>query len=128
MGKPVKILDLARRMIRLSGLEPDRDIPIVFTGLRPGERLTESLEFSDEKLAATAIPGVRAANAQTGELKMMTMRFGNLEKAVATRDEDAVKAALKALVPEYRPKGHVAREAQPTEAVSAPAVSVKSGL
>jgi O-antigen biosynthesis protein WbqV len=124
MGKPVKIVELARRMIRLSGLEPDRDIPIVFTGLRPGERLTEPLEYSDEKLAATTIPGVRASNAQTGELKMMTMRFGNLEKAVATRDEDAIKAALKLLVPEYRPKGHDAREA---DALSAPSVSATSG-
>jgi O-antigen biosynthesis protein WbqV len=128
MGKPVKIVELARRMVRLSGLEPDRDIPIVFTGLRPGERLTEPLEYSDEKLAETAIPGVRAANAQTGELKMMTMRFGNLEKAVATRDEDTVKAALKALVPEYQPKRRGAPEAHPADAVGAPPVSVTSGL
>jgi FlaA1/EpsC-like NDP-sugar epimerase len=127
MGKPVKIVELARRMIRLSGLEPDRDIPIVFTGLRPGERLTEPLEYSDEKLAATTIPGVRATNAQTGELKMMTMRFGNLEKAVATRDEDAVKSALKLLVPEYRPKGRDTRDTRAADTLSAPSVSVTSG-
>jgi O-antigen biosynthesis protein WbqV len=57
MGEPVKIVDLARQMIRLAGLEPDRDIKIEFTGLRPGEKLTERLSDDDEPLQATALPG-----------------------------------------------------------------------
>ncbi len=57
MGEPVKIVDLARQMIRLAGLEPDRDIQILFTGLRPGEKLSERLSDDDEPLRPTPLPG-----------------------------------------------------------------------
>jgi O-antigen biosynthesis protein WbqV len=58
MGEPVKIVDLARQMIRLAGLEPDRDIAIKFTGLRHGEKLTEVLSDADEPLVPTVLPGI----------------------------------------------------------------------
>jgi FlaA1/EpsC-like NDP-sugar epimerase len=58
MGEPVKIVDLARQMIRLAGLEPDRDIAIKFTGLRAGEKLTERLSDEDEPLQPTQLPGI----------------------------------------------------------------------
>jgi O-antigen biosynthesis protein WbqV len=58
MGEPVKIVDLAKQMIRLAGLEPGRDIEIKFTGLRPGEKLTERLSDEDEPLVQTALPGI----------------------------------------------------------------------
>jgi O-antigen biosynthesis protein WbqV len=58
MGEPVKIVDLARQMIRLAGLEPDRDIAIKFTGLRHGEKLTEVLSDTDEPLMPTVLPGI----------------------------------------------------------------------
>ncbi len=61
MGEPVKIVDLARQMIRLAGLEPERDIQIVFTGLRPGEKLTESLSDEQEPLRPTEAAGILSA-------------------------------------------------------------------
>jgi FlaA1/EpsC-like NDP-sugar epimerase len=61
MGEPVKIVDLARQMIRLAGLEPDRDIQIKFTGLRAGEKLTEVLSDADEPLQPTQLPGILTA-------------------------------------------------------------------
>jgi len=64
MGEPVKIVDLARQMIRLAGLEPDRDIQIKFTGLRPGEKLTEILSDANEPLQATELPGILTAAPQ----------------------------------------------------------------
>ena len=62
MGEPVKIVDLARQMIRLAGLEPGRDIKIEFTGLRAGEKLSETLSDQDEPLQPTALPGILTAS------------------------------------------------------------------
>ncbi|HTJ64260.1 MAG TPA: nucleoside-diphosphate sugar epimerase/dehydratase [Alphaproteobacteria bacterium] len=64
MGEPVKIVDLARQMIRLAGLEPDRDIQIQFTGLRPGEKLTEILSDANEPLKPTELPGILTTEPQ----------------------------------------------------------------
>ena len=61
MGRPVRIVDLARDMIRLSGLEPERDIPIVFTGVRPGEKLDEKLFNDAEEVGRTSHPKVSTA-------------------------------------------------------------------
>ena len=54
MGKPIRIVQMAKDLIRLSGLEPDVDIPIVFTGLRPGEKLYEELQLLNEKKVSTS--------------------------------------------------------------------------
>jgi FlaA1/EpsC-like NDP-sugar epimerase len=104
MGEPIKIVELARRMIRLAGLEPDREVDIVFTGLRPGERLREALEHRDEDLRQTAIPGVRATETGAMDLRTFKARFGALEQAVTLRKPDLLMQALLALVPEYRPE------------------------
>jgi len=64
MGEPVKIVDLARQMIRLAGLEPDRDIEIKFTGLRTGEKLTEVLSDEDEPLVPTVLSGILTTSPQ----------------------------------------------------------------
>jgi len=103
MGKPVKIVDLARRMIRLAGLEPEVDVEIVFTGLRPGERLRESLESVGEELHPTKVPGVRAAASREVEPDALQSRLGRLQGTVEAHDAPGVVAALRALVADYRP-------------------------
>jgi len=103
MGQPIKIVDLARQMIRLAGYEPDRDIKIVFTGLRPGERLTEYLEYNNESLRPTAVAGIQATDAGIVDHMRIMGLFSELEQAVARGDEAAVIAFLSKLIPEYAP-------------------------
>jgi O-antigen biosynthesis protein WbqV len=84
MGEPVKIVDLARQMIRLAGLEPDRDIAIAFTGLRPGEKLTEILSDDDEPLQPSAIAGIRIATHRPPPRAVLDDFLDRLGEAAAT--------------------------------------------
>lgn len=101
MGQPVKIVDLAERMIRLSGLQPGHDIEIVFTGMRPGERLHEILFASEEPMAEIGIAGIMAA--QPNEPPMQTLRkwITALEQAIARDDRATIRTILKDAVPEF---------------------------
>jgi len=101
MGQPVKIVDLAERMIRLSGLQPGHDIEIVFTGMRPGERLNEILFASEEPPVDIGISGVMAAKPH--EPPMLTVRkwISALEQAIARDDRVTIKTILKDAVPEF---------------------------
>lgn len=101
MGQPVKIVDLAERMIRLSGLQPGYDIDIVFTGMRPGERLHEILFASEEPTRAIGVAGIMAA--QPNEPPMQTLRkwIAALEQAIARDDRATIRTILKDAVPEF---------------------------
>lgn len=101
MGQPVKIVDLAERMIRLSGLEPGYDIDIVFTGMRPGERLYEILFASEEPTHEIGIAGIMAA--QPNEPPMQTVRkwIATLEQATARDDRATIRTILRDAVPEF---------------------------
>ncbi|MBR0943720.1 nucleoside-diphosphate sugar epimerase/dehydratase [Bradyrhizobium liaoningense] len=101
MGQPVKIVDLAERMIRLSGLQPGYDIEIVFTGMRPGERLHEILFASEEPTREIGVAGIMAA--QPNEPPMQTLRKWGaaLEQAIARDDRATIKTILKDAVPEF---------------------------
>jgi Predicted nucleoside-diphosphate sugar epimerases len=101
MGEQVKILDLAENLVRLSGLEPYRDVPIVFTGLRPGEKLHEELLSSVESTMASGVEKIELV--QTDEVDGASVRDGVARLlAVSARGELAsMIAALHALVPEY---------------------------
>ncbi|HXH46843.1 MAG TPA: nucleoside-diphosphate sugar epimerase/dehydratase [Bradyrhizobium sp.] len=101
MGQPVKIVDLAERMIRLSGLQPGYDIEIVFTGMRPGERLHEILFASEEPTREIGVPGIMAA--QPNEPPMQTLRkwTAALELAIARDDRATIRTILKDAVPEF---------------------------
>jgi FlaA1/EpsC-like NDP-sugar epimerase len=109
MGEPVKLLDLARQMVELSGCtvrdskNPDGDIDVTFTGLRPGEKLYEELLISDGD-QATAHPLIRQALEQRLSAEELVDLLDQLEKAVSAWDASKAVSALKNLVPEYGSK------------------------
>ena len=101
MGQPVKIVDLAERMIRLSGLQPGVDIEIVFTGMRPGERLNEILFACEEPPVEIGLAGVMAAKPNEPPMQALKSWMVALEQAVEADDPATIKAILKDAVPEF---------------------------
>ncbi len=101
MGQPVKIVDLAERMIRLSGLQPGHDIEIAFTGIRPGERLNEILFAKEEPANTIGIPGIVAAKPNEPPLEALRAWVGRLEQAVEQEDRAVIELVLKDAVPEF---------------------------
>ena len=102
MGSPVKILDLARELIRLSGYEPDVDIPIAFTGLRPGEKLFEELLTDEEGTDSTQHKQIFVAKMQEViEPKMLESKLDRLSELSKSRESDEIINALREIVPSY---------------------------
>jgi FlaA1/EpsC-like NDP-sugar epimerase len=101
MGQPVKIVDLAERMIRLSGLQPGHDIDIVFTGMRPGERLNEILFATEEPTIEIGLSGVMAAKPNEPAMQALRSWIAALEQAIARDDRATIRAVLKDAVPEF---------------------------
>lgn len=100
MGQPVRIVELAQQMIRLSGYEPDRDIEIVFTGLRAGEKLYEELFCLDEKAVPTSHPKILRAECATPEASDLLPKLDRLRRACGNGAEADLYRALKQIVPE----------------------------
>jgi O-antigen biosynthesis protein WbqV len=103
MGEPVKIVDLARQMIRLAGLHPDKDIEIRFTGLRPGEKLFEELFHGSERPAPTEHTGLLMARPRLVDMQAVSAAFKALHQAALDADEPAALEILARLVPEFSP-------------------------
>jgi FlaA1/EpsC-like NDP-sugar epimerase len=103
MGSQIRILDLAEQMVRLAGLVPYKDVDIVFTGLRPGEKLEEELLGRGEKAAPTAIPSIQLVerNGERGE--DLSRQLRGLVAVAARGDEVQLLRTLSTLVPEYQP-------------------------
>ncbi|MBP3293251.1 MAG: polysaccharide biosynthesis protein [Clostridia bacterium] len=111
MGKPVKILELAENMIRLSGFEPYRDIDIIETGLRPGEKLYEELLIRTEELDKTENSMIFIERDMPLERSEIQQKLALLRSAVETEDDDTVKDALKEAVPTFYKPEDVNRDA-----------------
>jgi len=118
MGQPVRIVDLAERMIRLSGLEPRRDIAIEFVGIRPGERLHEILSAPNEPTSDIGIEGIVATRPVAPSMEAMRAWLAALEKAVAREDRTAIDAALREAVPDFSAKAMPSEVAAPAAAVN----------
>ena len=103
MGEPVKILDLARDLIKLSGLTPEDDVKIVFTGMRPGEKLFEELSLEDEEITRTRHDKIFIGDATQLPLDVIEAEILRMEESVlqGSRGPDVMRAWLKRLVPEY---------------------------
>src|SRR6202035_3714967 len=99
MGQPVKIVDLAARMIRLAGLEPGRDVDIVFTGTRPGERIQEILFAREEPMVDIGFVGVVAARPVQPPLDAMRGWLVMLEQGLAREEREAIYRVLRDAVP-----------------------------
>ncbi len=111
MGEPVLILDLARKMVRLSGLEPDFDIPIEFSGVRPGEKLCEELSAYQENTVPTPHSQIRVYTGIGVKREALARCLEELRQAVETRYASGVVACLQELIPDYRPSAFVLEQA-----------------
>ena len=104
MGTPVRIDEMARDLIRLSGFEPDTDIPIKYIGLRPGEKLYEELITEGEGITETEHDEIMVLNCDNGLcLNDMNQYIHDLVRLAEACDAGAIKDALKKIVPEYQP-------------------------
>lgn len=112
MGKPVKILDLAENMIRLSGFEPYRDIDIIETGLRPGEKLYEELLMKTEELDKTDNHLIFVERDKPLTRTQIEEKLAVLHEAVETGDNELVRRAMKQVVPTFHSPSEVNKEAE----------------
>jgi len=103
MGKPMKILDLANHIIKLSGFVPGKEIQIMFTGLRPGEKLHEELLSIDEIPQPTHHPKIMIATNSNGDYKDLISKTEDILKSLYSKTDLEVVESLKELVPEYVP-------------------------
>ena len=102
MGEPVKIVELARQMIRLVGLRPDKDVEIAYTGIRPGEKLHEEIFHAAEPTIDVGHKGLRLAAARTANLAVLSRSIDDLEATARAGSVQRTIAELGELVPEYR--------------------------
>ncbi len=113
MGDPIKIVDLAERMIEAAGLRPQEDIKIEFSGLRPGEKLFEEIFLDTEKLIKTGADGVLLASPVMIDLPLLNPRLEDVIRHAKAFEEDALAISVSHLVPEFRPdKPHKMDEAE----------------
>jgi len=105
MGDPVKIIDLAKELIRLSGLEPDKDIPIVFTEPRPGEKFFEEILTAEEGTVATQNQKIFMAKLSQIKEKELELGLERLEKDAREGNREVIIKTLKGLIPNYNQSG-----------------------
>ena len=104
MGRSIRIVDMARDLIRLSGLEPEQDVTIQYTGLRPGEKLFEELVAAGEDVVSTDHEKIMAVRSPEGKLEGLWEQINLLLQAAQNQDEKEIRALLKRIAPEFQGK------------------------
>ena len=104
MGEPIRIVDLARQIILLSGRRPDEDIKIEFTGLRPGEKLYEEILHDSEPPVATDYVGIMLAAPRTAAIAPLDSLIDQLAAVAMRGENDEIVALIRHHVPEYQPE------------------------
>jgi len=107
MGESVKIIDLAKKMITLSGLRVDKDIEIKYTGLRPGEKLYEELLNNDENTLPTHHPKILIAEVNTPSYAYMEIATNDLNHLLSSGNNNSLVAKIKEIIPEYKSNNSV---------------------
>jgi len=104
MGEPIKIIDLAKEMIRLSGYEPDVDIPIVYTEIRPGEKLSEQILSAEEGVESTDYEKIlKARSADAADSEELVEKINNLIDISSQKNRNKMIKLLKEIIPTYKP-------------------------
>ncbi len=101
MGQPVKVVDLARRMIQLAGMVPDKDIAIKFTQLRPGEKMFEELFKDSEEFAATDHPKILRATKATDTNPEFYVLLNELQEVAELHNNEAIPNIIVKMLPEF---------------------------
>ena len=104
MGEPIRIVDMAKDLIRLHGLEPEKDIAIEFTGLRPGEKLHEELITSGEGIVSTEHEKIMVLRGKTRDAAALLAQIETLLAIARRGNREAIKKKLQEIVPEYQPQ------------------------
>ena len=112
MGEPVKIVDLARKMVLLSGLQPEQDIQIVFTGIRPGEKLYEEVCASEEDTAPTRHAQIRIFVGRQQPCERVQKVLRELRRATDARHAAGVLMCMREVVVDYNPSEMVLQRAR----------------
>jgi O-antigen biosynthesis protein WbqV len=126
MGQPVRIYELAERMIRLAGFEPGEDIDIAVTGTRPGERLHEILFAREEPMAEIGIDGVMAAKPVFADRTRVHAWLAALTRAIAADDRAAAERIFEDAIPEFKRRTRTIAPAEPVRLVSPPPAAIRS--
>jgi FlaA1/EpsC-like NDP-sugar epimerase len=107
MGQQIRIADMARNLIRLSGLEPDQDIPIIYTGLRPGEKLFEELMLEGEGVKPTSHPKIRVLDGGPVSFEQVQLWLDELSALVEGKNVHGLIQTFRRIVPEYKPSEEI---------------------
>jgi FlaA1/EpsC-like NDP-sugar epimerase len=126
MGEPIRIVDLAENMIRLAGKVPYEDIEIQFTGLRPGEKLIEELNGHNEEIRPTTEEKMRVIHDEPESWETVCAWIDELQQRILARNEAAIVAHLRMLVPEYDPGGALANTLRAFEPVNGDSAAAAS--